>query len=330
MAPQLPIELHEDIIDFVSRMEPSEHSRKALKQCSSTCRAWVPLAQRYLFRSYTLSRRSACPPFLEVLEKSTTGLAEHIRKLYLKTGVFDNNGIPFLATRRIIQCLVNLQTLHILTTVWPTREAISRITASEGLPLSTDAARLIGAPNLSTLRLRNVSFHSATDLIHLLAACPRLVALRFSGLRFASRTIQFDGVSELPFNTLLVECEGEDEGDLSAWFAAQLLGSPINIHLRHIEWEDTSPFSDDISLLLEVLRASEDSLEYCKVDTSFTGEQLLLVEPSDCLMARCPSLALGAGLVTSSIIDHPRTQPAQSPCLPQLQSARPRLSCPHR
>ena len=185
MAPQLPIELHEDISDLVSRIELSEHSRKALRQCSLTCRAWVPLVQRHLFRSYTLSRRSACPPFLEVLEKSTTGLAEHIRKLYLKTGVFDDNGIPSPATRRIIQCLVNLQTLHILTTVWPTREAISRITASEGLPLSTDAARLIGAPNLSTLRLRSVSFDSATDLVHLLAACPRLVALRFSGLRFA-------------------------------------------------------------------------------------------------------------------------------------------------
>ncbi|KAH9921470.1 uncharacterized protein B0H18DRAFT_561945 [Fomitopsis serialis] len=236
MLPGLPVELHERILEHL------QDERRTLRMCSLTCRAWVFFAQRHLFRKVRIERRPDSSAFLAVLQASTTGIADHVRELNLLGVLFTTNGLPPPELQHIIRLLVNLETLSIEAVDWPRAMDIMEYSRIASHSLSDAVAFLFPAPTLKALRLWNVHFESANDLLHLLVAFPSLSSVRLVNVSLNNvpeRLAQSDGdAHRLRIEGLYVENYTTD--GILVLFVDRLLKPPFETHLRRIDGTSTT------------------------------------------------------------------------------------------
>src|SRR6266446_22115 len=107
MAPRIPLEVLERIIDDVSEYDDQLSSIRGFRACALVCRSFLPVCRKHIFASVTLNRfcarrrRRPYPPTsddLNHLLSNSPHLAEYIRKLeyHVNTREFVAERLPWL------------------------------------------------------------------------------------------------------------------------------------------------------------------------------------------------------------------------------------------
>ncbi|TFY70115.1 hypothetical protein EVJ58_g62 [Rhodofomes roseus] len=160
-------------------------------------------------------------------------------------------------------------------------------------------------PTLRKLWLDGITFKSEDDLLHLLAAFPKLSDVRLEGMEI---TQDISAIGDEAYRTriesLHVDCY--DYVPSFMQFVRRLLSPPIKLRLRRISWDlDTKlnpgyPHAvSDVAVLLDSIRVSSDVLEACEINFDHANWLHHLNTSS---LTRLASLTLG---LSTCDIDHP-------------------------
>lgn len=150
IARNIPVEIIEHIIDYVAD-EPG--SKRTLKACALTGRAWLPRTRWHLHHTLVVHRGGPDPYKLRWFPE----VARCIRRVYVRDGLWHE------VTNSVLVKLGHVECLHLSNTHRHPRD----ITA-EQFPLF---------PALQELRLENVAFRTGDELLAVLRQLPKLSRL---------------------------------------------------------------------------------------------------------------------------------------------------------
>lgn len=173
---QLPPELWEQVIDQLSD-NPS-----ALRECSLTCRAWLPATRQHLFHRVEFNSQDDCLRFLGTLdlsEAARTNVARHVKNVAVvglplcRLGHEYDNGNGFIV-HDVLQRLPNVTSLTLENVDVDVHLPLDY--ATSGIQLRP-FSHLFPTPILRKLVMSAVMFHSLHDISRLIAAFPQLHTL---------------------------------------------------------------------------------------------------------------------------------------------------------
>ncbi|OBZ77531.1 hypothetical protein A0H81_02498 [Grifola frondosa] len=190
---RLPLELDEDIIDFIE-----DRDTPTLKACSLTCRAWLPIARSRLFHRVTLTAPQEWARFerlLVVPSKGSLGSVAPYVRIVILSALHSQvewgnsrvkapaHALEFINGRgvNILKSLTHLEQLEISYTVWSPSSApsplvgmweglltlspsITKLSFSEQIEMERDVVWNSGPSSFvpsatSTIRLRDLCMH---------------------------------------------------------------------------------------------------------------------------------------------------------------------------
>ena len=196
MAPRLPLEVLEQIIDDVAADPEYDDSlyisSGSIKACALVCHSFLPLCRKYIFAYVVLNEPGGCFKFssptsddLDHLLSDSPHLAVYIRKLDYQVRVvereFDPKRSPWLSF--MFKKLVKLQKLSI--TYFPTagREKLNWMALSERMVLLP----LLHLPTLTSIGLERIGNFPLADL----AGCVNLKKLEVHSLECSNDAGKF-------------------------------------------------------------------------------------------------------------------------------------------
>ncbi|KZT70428.1 hypothetical protein DAEQUDRAFT_205612 [Daedalea quercina L-15889] len=175
-VPRLPPELWEQVIDHLQDDHPS------LRECSLTCRTWVPATRYHLFDRIDFSSQHDILRFrdtLDLSELAATDIARYVRCVAIV-------GLPLCRLSNQYDD-GNALLLHDILIRLPNTDTLmlDNVDIDVHLPLDyTDTggelrpfSHLFPLPDLRVLRLSSVMFHSIHDVARLIAAFTGLSAI---------------------------------------------------------------------------------------------------------------------------------------------------------
>ena len=272
----LPPELWELILDHLW------DDASSLRECSLTCRAWLPTARCHLFYHVEFKAQGDCLRFLDTLDSSygaQTDIARFVQSVAI-IGLplcrfgdeYDNkNG---LVLHDVLGRLPNVTTL-----------TLESVDIDVHLPLDYAASciqlrpfsHLFPLPGVRTLNMSLVMFHSIHDVSRLITAFPQLRTLAVSRALWWQDT-------DAP---LLAEERAQVERTLRGLTHLRLFSVPSPVDLlrriqrfpalqatRQFGW--TTYVADERRLLLGILRASAANVQVLDIITRYgsNGEPL--------------------------------------------------------
>ncbi|KAH9836531.1 uncharacterized protein C8Q71DRAFT_758372 [Rhodofomes roseus] len=280
---QLPLELHEYIVDYL------HDDRVALRACSLTSQSWLPVTRLHLFGCICLRRVPDCLRFLNALETSAfthTRIADYVRDLRLPGMAFvsgnrgERKGQRLELVRHILRGLRNLTCLRVYAFEW--MGFIDLLRAETGVGSLREAlAAFFPFPDLRELLIDNLVLRSSQELTLLISLFPRLSRLDLQMIIQPmvpedSRTEPSDEIEDLRhcvgalgtgIRTLVADFNTSSPAILGQ-IVGSLLLPPFEVSFSRITWDSCiieRRQIDDTSLLKEVLGRSETALESLKV-----------------------------------------------------------------
>ena len=180
MAPRLPLELVERIIDDVVEYDNNYIDKfSSIKACALVCHCFLPLCRKYIFASVILDtraaplRRTPTSDKLNHLLSNSPHLAVYIRKLYycVEEREFAAERFPWLSS--MFKKLVKLQKLSI-SYYWRPSGRLDWMSSSGRNVLLP----LLHLPTLTSISLSSIRNFSLADL----ASCVNLKKLQIQSL----------------------------------------------------------------------------------------------------------------------------------------------------
>ena len=213
MAPRLPLELVERIIDDVAKYDDNRDpigNFSSIKACALVCHCFLPLCRKYIFASVIIKpARHLIPPISDSLNRllsNSPHLAVYIRKLdyFVDEEEFVAERIPWLLP--MFKKLVKLQKLSI-TSCGCMPEKLDWMSSSARKVLLP----LLRLPTLTSISLSSIRNFPLADL----ASCVNLKKLRILFLQWNSRTNSVGKFSEAlsPTPVMLERLTIEDAGN---------------------------------------------------------------------------------------------------------------------
>ena len=235
MAPRLPLELVERIIDDVAEYDNNYIDKfSSIKACALVCHCFLPLCRKYIFASVILDtraaplRRTPTSDKLNHLLSNSPHLAVYIRKLYycVEEREFAAERFPWLSS--MFKKLVKLQKLSI-SYYWRPSGRLDWMSSSGRNVLLP----LLHLPTLTSISLSSIRNFSLADL----ASCVNLKKLQIQSLECSTP----DGVGNfseaLSPSPVMLEWLTIDEGNVK----------PVQ-QLCHARRPDGKPIIDFSSL----------------------------------------------------------------------------------
>ena len=233
MAPRLPLELVERIIDDVAEYDDNHIDKfSSIKACALVCHCFLPLCRKYIFASVILDtgaapRHTPTSDKLNHLLSNSPHLAVYIRNLFYCVGEREFAAERFLWLSPMFKKLVKLQKLSI--SYWRPFGRLDWMSSSERNVLLP----LLHLPTLTSISLSLIRNFSLADL----ASCVNLKTLQIQSLECSTP----DGVGKfleaLPSLPVMLEQLTIDEGSVE----------PIQ-QLCHARRPDGKPIVDFSSL----------------------------------------------------------------------------------
>ncbi|KAH9921471.1 uncharacterized protein B0H18DRAFT_1021264 [Fomitopsis serialis] len=288
---QLPLELHEYIIDYL------HDDQRALRACSLAYRGLLRTTRHHLFESIVLRRVADCLRFLDALESSAqtpVRIADYVRDIQLPYMALvrgnrgERKGWRFELLRRILRDLRNLACLRMHAFDWLGFFDLLTMETFAARSLTEAMAAFFPFPNLKKLHIDHCVLRSSRELTRLMSVFPRLSWLDLQlivepSIPGESSPEPSDDLRDLQcvelgtnMRTLVADFNYSSQAML-ACIVESLLGPPFEVNLSRVVW-DAGPLErrqvDDMSLLKEVIRRSEATLESFKATFPEDGESL--------------------------------------------------------
>ena len=211
MAPRLPLELVERIIDDVAEYDDNRdpiNKFSSIKACALVCHCFLPLCRKYIFASVIIKpARHLIPPISDSLNRllsNSPHLAVYIRKLdYTVDEEEFVAESPWLLP--MFKKLVKLQKLSIISCYWRV-DKLDWMSSSERKVLLP----LLHLPTLTSISLSSIQCFPLADL----ASCVNLKKLQIQSLGCSMR----DGIGKfleaLPPTPVMLERLTIDAGNV--------------------------------------------------------------------------------------------------------------------
>ena len=235
MAPRLPLELVERIIDDVAEYDNNYIDKfSSIKACALVCHCFLPLCRKYIFGSVILDtraaplRRTPTSDKLNHLLSNSPHLAVYIRKLYycVEEREFAAERFPWLSS--MFKKLVKLQKLSI-SYYWRPSGRLDWMSSSGRNVLLP----LLHLPTLTSISLSSIRNFSLSDL----ASCVNLKKLQIQSLECSAPDGVGDFSEALSPSPVMLEWLTIDEGNVK----------PVQ-QLCHARRPDGKPIIDFSSL----------------------------------------------------------------------------------
>ena len=212
MAPRLPLELVERIIDDVAEYDNNYIDKfSSIKACALVCHCFLPLCRKYIFASVILDtraaplRRTPTSNKLNHLLSNSPHLAVYIRKLYycVEEREFAAERFPWLSS--MFKKLVKLQKLSI-SYYWRPSGRLDWMSSSGRNVLLP----LLHLPTLTSISLSSIRNFSLSDL----ASCVNLKKLQIQSLECSAPDGVGDFSEALSPSPVMLEWLTIDEGNV--------------------------------------------------------------------------------------------------------------------